>query len=441
MSRDLPYAPDVEVALLGALLLDPQAIERVRTNLLPFDFYMPKHASLFAAMVDRFEAGEVGDPVSLASDPKVQQDVDELHQLIVDAGSVSSIPHYSEVLVQSAQRRRLIAVTSDTSEAAFAGGKTAAELRDELLARLDNDESLNRTVGDHDVSVDVRDFVDLVESDPLAGEWVIPNLLRRNWRLIVIGEEGVGKMVLLRQMAVMAAAGRYPLARALTLDGRPYEVPPVIPRRVMMLDVENPGTTINHQLSIAAPSINWREEVNDRLRIIHQPQGMFLTTNRRDRQNLEEALRKHRPDIVLAGPLYKLFRRPRNGDMEQDTLELFLLLDDLRTRYGFALVLEHHMPKGQAGSRQSDPFGSAVIMRWPEMGFAIRTNENSETSGEHPLEWFRGSREPANWPSSLMSARVQRQAGMAWTGRWKNGFHALPQDTLARYAPRAGRRS
>jgi hypothetical protein len=41
-------------------------------------------------------------------------------------------------------------------------------------------------------------------------DWLIPDLLERRDRLILTGEEGLGKSYLLRQIAIMAAAGLDP---------------------------------------------------------------------------------------------------------------------------------------------------------------------------------------------------------------------------------------
>src|SRR5690606_19222789 len=69
-------------------------------------------------------------------------------------------------------------------------------------------------------------------AEVLAGsdeyDWLIPNLLERQDRVIITGGEGAGKSTMVRQIAVMAAAGVHP-----TLPGQIPPVPGVV------VDVEN----------------------------------------------------------------------------------------------------------------------------------------------------------------------------------------------------------
>src|SRR5690606_7005957 len=69
-------------------------------------------------------------------------------------------------------------------------------------------------------------------AEVLAGsdeyDWLIPNLLERQDRVIITGGEGAGKTYLMRQIAVMSAAGLHP-----TL------LTPIDPVKVLVVDVEN----------------------------------------------------------------------------------------------------------------------------------------------------------------------------------------------------------
>ena len=78
----------------------------------------------------------------------------------------------------------------------------------------------------------LREFLD--RDDP-PFDWVVPGLLERGDRLILTGAEGLGKSVLMRQLAVCAAAGVHPFTPPQGRTGpgaghrlreRPREAPP-----------------------------------------------------------------------------------------------------------------------------------------------------------------------------------------------------------------------
>ena len=54
------------------------------------------------------------------------------------------------------------------------------------------------------------------------------------------------------------------------------------------------------------------------------------------------------------------------------------MLDDLRTRFGFALVLEHHAPKPRGGRRDLLPFGSQRWLARPELGIRLKSSRGTE---------------------------------------------------------------
>jgi hypothetical protein len=114
-------------------------------------------------------------------------------------------------------------------------------------------------------------------------------------------------------------------------------------------------------------------------------------------------------EIVFAGPLYKLFKRQRGEDMEQATIEFTEIIDELRVRYGFAIMLEHHAAKGKDGHRELVPFGSSVFLRWPEFGLTMEPIGPVEPNDENytlKLGRFRRDRERADWPDD-----IERRAG------------------------------
>jgi hypothetical protein len=99
---------------------------------------------------------------------------------------------------------------------------------------------------------------------------------------------------------------------------------------------------------------------------------------------------------VCLGPLYKCYRSAKGETYEDVATDVTGRFDDLRTRHGFALLIEHHAGK----DRQMVPQGSAVWERWPEFGFGLIPHRPNDRS---VLDWtdWRGPREVRDWPTQL----------------------------------------
>ena len=69
-------------------------------------------------------------------------------------------------------------------------------------------------------------------------DWVIDGLMARGERLILTGEEGLGKSTLQRQIAMCSAAGIEPF------NGQSIE-----PRTVLLIDAENPDFILKKRLA------------------------------------------------------------------------------------------------------------------------------------------------------------------------------------------------
>jgi replicative DNA helicase len=102
------------------------------------------------------------------------------------------------------------------------------------------------------------------------------------------------------------------------------------------------------------------------------------------------------------------------------TAEVQGILDDLRTRFQFALVAEHHAPQGNNGSRELRPFGSSLWLRWPEFGLRFRAHPDRPKQVVLVERW-RGDRYRANWPDEL-----HRGPAWPWEGRWSNVADGRP---------------
>ncbi len=153
-------------------------------------------------------------------------------------------------------------------------------------------------------------------------EW-LPELVARQDRLILVGDEGAGKMVLLRLLAVCLAAGVHPF-RGTRQD----------PATALIVDLENPRHVAEESLAWIARLVEarTREPLDwSRVRRQYLPDGVDVRAPAEAR-HLDAALREVRPDMVVLGPLYKAYRTGRD-DAETAAVEAQRVLDRLRTRW------------------------------------------------------------------------------------------------------------
>jgi hypothetical protein len=395
------YTPndlDAERALLGDLLGLPDRVAEVADRLTPEDFFHVAHGRVYAAIRTLHDHGERVDPYTTVDQMRRDGTFGDPRELVAGlmlCGS-GAYRRYTDIVVGHAIRRKVIAAAAELIEAAGSSKGDAAGLLDEahsLFGRID--------VPAEHLPVDFYDFDTFLDRGvEHRAPWVVPGMLRRDWRAIVVAGEGVGKSMILRSFALMAAAGVHPFAHA-----------EVRKTRTLLVDLENPDDAL---VSSCAPIRERARRIGrhepGRAWLWHRPGGINIRT-RADRATFDAILTACKPELVCVGPLYKLYRRDRNESDEQAAEACQQSLDDLRTRHRFALFMEHHAPKGQPGARDMTPYGSSYWLRWPELGFGLEASEQGLR-----LKRWRGDRLPSNWPVT-----ITRDITWPWVGTWQAG--------------------
>lgn len=403
--------PPAERALLGAMLLRSEPIGEIAKSIDVSDFHTIDHQRVYASILALYENGEPIDEITVAAHSDVP--LERVVELTSDTPAVSAWRKYMTIVITASRRRRAINAFSELSQRVVDDPDIDSIIGDAMT--VFNDPYLGSRATDVEGLVDVADFMSRAVERAAQYPWQIPYLIRRMWRIIIIGPEGVGKGTLMRQIALHAAAGRHPFAPKEFL---------IEPLKVLYLDGENPETTIERQITISNRdmSMDLVGEAAGNLTLWNLDNGLDIRS-RRDRMRLDAVLQQLKPDLVCAGPLYKLYRRSSSEDLEQSTIEFLGVLDDLRKRHRFSLILEHHQPKAAGGGpyRTKDPFGSAALKRWPEIGITL---EPEGIAGDVEVQdyivgRFREDREPNAWPTGLMKGKPFQQ--IAWAARWEHG--------------------
>lgn len=416
LTRIPPTAPEAEKALLGAMMIKNSIIGEAAQTLDPADFHRTSHQQVYACMIDLHEHGMVADAITVHS--KVGNDViklEDLSEMVASIPSVTAWGSYANAIIDASRRRLAIAHFSEVIDGLYRHGT----ITDEVLA--DTDPHANRLIAPRLAEIaglyGFEEFMTYAEQTEVSRPWISKGLFKPRWRCMIVAAEGVGKGVLMRQLALHIAAGRDPWGWP---DDEWAWQPPA---RVLYADVENPLEAIQQQFKLANRDPRVMRDAMDAgmLHLWWREHGVDLR-QRRARAEFEAVLQRVRPEIVFMGPMYKLFRKDKREDTEQVAIEVAEVFDDLRVRYDFALVLEHHAPSASGGGyREMKPFGSSVWQRWPEFGIALDVkNGASMTTDRFEVEVgrFRRDRLIADWPTELLRGT---SANVAWHARFDHG--------------------
>ncbi len=139
-----PQSLEAEASLLGALLIDPEAIVKIADQIRATDFFDKKHERIYEAISSLYEHHKAVDVLTLADQLKNSGYLDViggpayLTELTNFVPTAAHVEQYAEIVSQKALRRRLIAASKGITEISYDESKVLTELIEEAEARLFN---------------------------------------------------------------------------------------------------------------------------------------------------------------------------------------------------------------------------------------------------------------------------------------------------------------
>lgn len=387
-----------EKQILGSLMQAPAVAERVFAIASPGDFNIPAHAALAAVLHRRWLTGEPLHPAAVLT--AVTQDGTlgkiggghYLFELVQHVEIPQSAPLLAEDVHRCATRRGMVEIATGLAQRAASDDCEPLAVVTDVQAQLADIGEAELVTG----NVTVPTLTDFLAGDDDPEDWVIPGLLAREDRMILTGAEGLGKMMLLRQIAITAAAGLHPFTHQ-----------PTEPRTILLVDLENPAQIMRHtirRMVEQAKIRSARHDVTDRVFVERRPEGLNLA----DPASVAWLMKRVTlcsPDILIIGPLYKLMND--NPNDEATARACTVALDLIRTHGRCALLLEAHAGHGNSAmtDRPVRPTGSSLWLRWPEFGMGLRrakTDDAMEFRRVEVVPW-RGARGERDWPQELIA--------------------------------------
>lgn len=377
-----------ERAVLAAMLMSPLARHEARRHIASGDLYEPIHEHIWDAMARLDRHGKQVDPVTVLT---VTQRDSAVAALLPDLLTLPVVPEsvgdYAEIVRGWAIRRKVSTAAKRISTQAL----NPAVNPSGYAAAVANEFAAIRDSGITD-DVESKTLAEVLAEPDDEPEWLIPGLLERRDRLVITGDEGLGKSHLLRQFAISAAAGIDPWDVTRRYD----------PVKAMILDCENTEAQVRRVTRgmVAYAQHYGRDDVADRVML--RCSSRVDVTRDKDLAQIHHELDAQQPDLVVIGPLYRLI--PRAIQTDDDAAPLLAALDTIRDR-GIALLLEAHSGHaiGKGGGRDMRPRGSSALLGWPEFGYGLR---DLGARGGRYCEFiaWRGNRSERDWPRALRRA-------------------------------------
>lgn len=133
---NLPYSLETEQAVIGSVLINPECVSVVLSNIKPDYFYLPQHKSIMEAIVildtlgSRIDALTILDKLSSDSSFDMESGKNYLFQLAQIVPSAANVENYCKIVKEKYFLRSLITISKETIDSAIDGGAEADKILD-----------------------------------------------------------------------------------------------------------------------------------------------------------------------------------------------------------------------------------------------------------------------------------------------------------------------
>lgn len=137
-----PQNTDAEASLLGAVLIDADAIVKIADTIDAFDFYDQRHGRIYEALVQLYEKHSPIDVLTLSDQLKGNGFLEMvggpsyLTELTNFVPTAAHVEQYAEIVSQKALRRRLIKASQDIVGLGYDEARSLQQLIEEAETRL-----------------------------------------------------------------------------------------------------------------------------------------------------------------------------------------------------------------------------------------------------------------------------------------------------------------
>jgi len=229
LDRIPPQAPDIERAVIGAMLIDIDAIGLAIELITEDYFYKPEHAMIFRAITDLYDDHVPVDQLTVADQLKRRGHLDmvggeaTLSSLISETASAANIRYHCRILKEKTLLRKLITVATSYRNKCFDDTSNPTSLLDGLEQDVMNLSEMRHTKSYQSMEEMVHHAHAEIERKSQAGDGVTGidtgftklNRMTAGWQpsdlIILAGRPSMGKTALGLDIAKIAASNNIPV--------------------------------------------------------------------------------------------------------------------------------------------------------------------------------------------------------------------------------------
>lgn len=183
VDRIPPQNLEAEQAVLGAILLQSEALITAMERIQPEDFYDPAHQMIYEAMIELGEENQPVDLITLTAKLQSKQQLEDvgrisyLTKLANAVPTAANVDYYAQIIEEKSMMRRLIRTATQIVSEGYSGGEDVSGLLSDAERRIleiSNRRSSSGFIAIKDVLMDVYERVEFL-SEHQGGTTGIPS--------------------------------------------------------------------------------------------------------------------------------------------------------------------------------------------------------------------------------------------------------------------------
>lgn len=364
---ETPYDLVNERALLGACLLDRDAISGARNIVAVDDFYLEKHSQIYTVLLDLVDRKVPPDIATVAGELKARGWLDlvggltMLSELASETPTAVHVEYYAQRIAQVSAQRRVVELTAQMKIRALQGGDVAA-LFEELQTMVEVTKQASTPKANWEEAVVPARLLYAwkFEEEPFVIDQVLPT-----GTFLLTGKPKTKKSWLALNCAMAVASGGKALGQYQAMHGD-----------ALYIDLEMGQKRLHKRLHVVSPQLT-------------PPKGFsFATRWPRVGEGFETWMR----DYLKSHPFTRLVvvdtlvgirgRRLRYEDPYESDKKFTQGLTDLCHEHRIAMLLIHHSRKADGSDITDDASGSTGLIGGVDNYGALRLSRTERGAGE-----------------------------------------------------------
>lgn len=151
VSQQIPHDSDAEKAVLGAVFLNPEAINEASDIVQPDDFYERANRLVFQAMINIADQGAEIDPITLQDELKKNNQLEDIGgiayvtELTLATPTAVHVTYYAKIVKRQAILRNLVTTSQKIIQNAISGSDDVTDILDDAESAILNISQENTT--------------------------------------------------------------------------------------------------------------------------------------------------------------------------------------------------------------------------------------------------------------------------------------------------------